>query len=160
MAYSMEKKKEYMALYEIKNKDKIATRRRKLRLLKKKSNTCVRCSSVDICNKKSILSGKKTKELLCVVCYLKRFSKKYLGRSTRWEEIEKMFNSQNGKCYYSGITLVIGDNASIDHRVPRSKDGKNEISNLNFVDWRVNVMKRSLLEEDFIYICKKIAEIN
>jgi 5-methylcytosine-specific restriction endonuclease McrA len=53
-----------------------------------------------------------------------------------------------------------GDIMSIDHKIPISKGGTHEISNLQFVHVEVNYAKRNLLQMNFIKLCKEVAEYN
>lgn len=67
---------------------------------------------------------------------------------------------QEFKCFYTGIDLVPGINASLDHLKSRSKnpDRHSDIANLVWCDRRVNAMKGELNYEEFIHLCRTIAE--
>jgi hypothetical protein len=86
----------------------------------------------------------------------------HLGTTKRWKEILASFESQNGICYYSGIKLIIGKNASLDHKIPKSKhgieDGVYDAGNLVWCDKMVNIMKNSMTDDEFIAMCKKITD--
>jgi len=46
---------------------------------------------------------------------------------------------------------------SIDHKIPTSKGGTHDVSNLQFVHVDVNYAKRNLLESEFIQMCKEVS---
>ena len=50
-----------------------------------------------------------------------------------------------------------GDTMSIDHKIPTSKGGTHDVSNLQFVHVDVNYAKRNLLESEFIQMCKEVS---
>lgn len=87
---------------------------------------------------------------MCVECYLKRASKKYLGDLNHWTLLENKLIAQNYRCIYSGITLQVGINASVDHILAKSKGGKNHIENLQWVHIWINKMKNDLPHDEFI----------
>ena len=68
--------------------------------------------------------------------------------------------AQNYTCPYTGRKLVIGVNASIDHVDPRSlfPDRVGEIGNLEWVDADINRAKRTLSREEFVAMCKQVAQ--
>lgn len=75
-------------------------------------------------------------------------------------ELINKLKEQNYTCLYSNTLLLPGINASIDHIVPRSKGGSNDISNLVWVDSSVNRMKANLdLEQFFTDYSSMIAEM-
>ena len=76
------------------------------------------------------------------------------------EKLKSILVSQNYTCPYSGRTLTIGKNASVDHIQPRSKFPHltGEISNMEWVDEDVNRAKRTMSREEFISMCVQISE--
>lgn len=53
-------------------------------------------------------------------------------------------------CHYSGLKIVPGFSASVDHRIAQSKGGTHELSNLVWCHSQINRMKGSLSEKEFI----------
>lgn len=73
-------------------------------------------------------------------------------------DLEFLLESQQGRCYYSGITLSLetGDHAvSIDRRDPLQGYVP---QNIALTCWLVNNMKRHLNEPTFISLCRQIAD--
>jgi len=58
---------------------------------------------------------------LCEKHFLKYVSYRHLGTKTEWLFLKELLKKQNYKCKYSGIDLILGKNASIDHIKSRSK---------------------------------------
>ncbi len=83
-----------------------------------------------------------------------------LRGANQWEVISDLLESQGGRCPYTGRVLVIGVNASIDHKKPRSlfPELVGDIKNLEWIDLEVNRAKRAMEKRDFIAVCKLIAE--
>lgn len=53
-------------------------------------------------------------------------------------------------CHYSGLKITPGFSASIDHRIPQSKGGSHELTNLVWCHTQINKMKQDLSEKEFI----------
>ena len=87
-----------------------------------------------------------------------RFAEKYIGDVDGWSQLEDLYKKQGGKCAYSGLPLTVGVDAHIDHIIPKSRGGKDEIQNYQWVLRSVNLMKHSMLEEEFLSLCKKIID--
>lgn len=58
-------------------------------------------------------------------------------------------------CPISGIKLT-NDNMSLDHIVPLCKSGNNDLTNLQLVDKRVNMMKHVMSMEELTILCRAI----
>lgn len=89
---------------------------------------------------------------------MKRRAKEYLGDAVRWPLLLKKLEQQKRRCALSGIPLVIGVNASIDHKLCQAKHPYDRLNrnNLHWVDIRVNKMKGALLLAEFLTLVKAI----
>lgn len=58
-------------------------------------------------------------------------------------------------CALTGDRLT-KDNISVDHIVPKSKGGKNIISNIRLVTYDVNMSKHNHTDDEFLTLCKKV----
>jgi len=132
----------------------LSKRARTVRIERQKSGVCVNCGHKNVCNKKI-----DTKNFLCETCCFKEASKHSLGTPTLWKELKTIFDNQKGLCYYTGIVLTIGQNASLDHTKALAKGGKGELSNFRWVAWKINLMKRDLNENDFFSLCEDVVRV-
>ncbi len=91
----------------------------------------------------------------CEKHFFEKCARSHLNNPKLGEQLKRKLELQHYKCIYSGRDLVLGVNAELDHIIPRSKNKEleQEISNLQWVDSEVNLMKNGLLEEDFFYLC-------
>src|SRR3982751_6767776 len=105
-----------------------------------------------LCGTKLILPPVEGKRNICQTCYLKRSASSALGSSSHWPLLLAKLNKQGWRCAYTGIPLVLRENASIDHILPVSRYPKfrHNINNVEWVDWRVNHMKLSMKKTEFI----------
>ena len=87
---------------------------------------------------------------LCEDCWFKDIAKGRTGSRRIWLGIKELLQAQNYRCAYTGKELIIGENASLDHVIPKSKGGSNSISNLQWVDLQINVMKNNMSHQEFI----------
>ena len=93
----------------------------------------------------------------CKECYLKETSSRHLGSRSNFFLLQRLWDEQCGLCAYTGEALVLGVNASVDHKIPIAKGGTAGIRNLQWVLESVNKMKQSLDEGEFLRICSLIA---
>jgi hypothetical protein len=60
------------------------------------------------------------------------------------------------------MPLILGENATLDHKIPRSKGGTADILNLQWVyydqEFNVNTIKRDMSEENFLKAINTIYE--
>ncbi len=80
-----------------------------------------------------------------------------MGRAATAEECYQLLIDQEYRCALSGLPLS-PKAVALDHIVSVSDGGSDEIANLQWVDVRVNTMKRTLSQAEFIELCKRVAE--
>jgi hypothetical protein len=96
----------------------------------------------------------------CLDCWFKKKSSSATGNGGYGPALASLMSKQNWKCAISGRQLIPGDNASPDHIIPVAENPKlkYDINNLQWVDIDVNFAKRALSQNDFIQLCKDVAE--
>ena len=96
----------------------------------------------------------------CEKHWLQDLSRKHLGTTKRWMELKSLLEQQNYKCIYSGVNLIMGENASVDHIKPLSGNPvlNHDINNLQWTTKQINLMKLNLSEAEFLNIIKSIYE--
>lgn len=94
---------------------------------------------------------------LCALCVVKGSARKWLGGAKHADDLLGLLESQGRLCPYSGRELVIGLNAVVDHKNPRSRGGSSSIDNLQWVDDEVNRAKTDMTHDEFISLCRLIA---
>src|SRR3990172_3800384 len=72
--------------------------------------------------------------------------------------LRDLLKRHNYSCSYTGKRLILGVNASIDHKNPRGRfpEQKSDWSNIEWVDLEVNRAKRLLTKREFIGLCRLI----
>jgi hypothetical protein len=75
------------------------------------------------------------------------------------EFLANLMEQQKYRCPYSGIELVLGVNAWLDHKMPVSRfpELRGDRSNVEWLDERVNKVKNAMTPEEFIRFCKLVA---
>lgn len=68
----------------------------------------------------------------------------------RWHEV-------NGRCELTGWELDINE-FNIDHKIPISRGGTDECSNLQLLSPLVNTAKGTMTNDEFIGMCVAVAE--
>lgn len=102
--------------------------------------------------------GRPSKVAFCRICTLKRIASNNLKDRSRAKEIGLLLHKQGHRCAYTGLPLILGINASIDHIVPRSQGGTNEITNLQWVDTRINRMRGTMADAEFKVFLVRLAQ--
>jgi hypothetical protein len=78
-----------------------------------------------------------------------------------WEELRDLWNSQAGCCALTGKKLILGVNTSLDHKIPMSRGGTDQISNLQWVEDYVNFAKADRTTEEFeIWLLETAAAVS
>lgn len=129
---------------------------RKERFFKLMENDlCTSCGSEKYMNH---FKNRNTKTKHCQVCYLKLLSVTYLGKADKWKELLNLLEKQNCLCPYTGDKLILGESASIDHVLSKSKypEKQKDINNLVWVSRIVNRMKHNYTHREFMNLIEKI----
>ena len=125
---------------------KFTTWQKQVRADRVLNNLCV-----DGCGQKTIGKSK-----YCLDCFCKAASRNAIGSNLLAKELKNKLIEQDFTCIYSGRKLVPGINASIDHITPVSKNGLDNINNLQWIDTQINTMKTDMDHDDFLSTCYKI----
>ena len=70
------------------------------------------------------------------------------GRTFDLSVREKLFEKQNGRCFYTGAILDLVT-AHVDHRIPISRGGTNDFSNLALCTADANLLKHNKTDDEF-----------
>lgn len=70
-------------------------------------------------------------------------------------ELMGLLKKQEFKCALSGRKLK-PDGSQLDHVFPKSKGGSDDVSNLQWVTTKINRMKGSMSNEEFINVCGEV----
>lgn len=71
------------------------------------------------------------------------------------QDLWYLLESQSFKCALTGRPLS-PETASVDHIIPVSKGGENAASNLQIVERKVNSAKGTMLQDEFIQMCRDV----
>lgn len=99
-----------------------------------------------VCGKRDAVAGDKLR--LCDICWIKSTLQRSTGSRKNWKTLRDALVSQK-HCPYSGVELIIGKNASIDHKIPVSRGGTHDVNNLQWIDLHINYMKRDMTDDEF-----------
>lgn len=108
---------------------------------------CMTCSASPVCS-----NG------MCERCELRQMAKRHLGNRDAWQPLKDKLVKQGYRCAYTGMPIVLGATASIDHLVPRSGGGKDDISNLQWVHLRINMMKGEMPHDEFVAFLEEVGK--
>ncbi len=120
-----------------------------------KAGLCTRCGQHDFLPS---MKERVSKYRECIICYLKRTSRINLGSEDFADLLLAKLEAQNWSCPYTGDIMVLGDNDSVDHILPR-KRFPNESTNPDNIEWitrRANIMKHDRTPDEFLSLIKQI----
>lgn len=106
-----------------------------------------------VCGKEPIGSSR-----FCEQHFYKNNAFRHLGSKKLSKVLEDKFNAQGGKCAYTGLPLMLGENASVDHikSIALFPESKHDPNNVQWVDITVNMMKREMREGSFLQLIRLI----
>jgi 5-methylcytosine-specific restriction endonuclease McrA len=81
-----------------------------------------------------------------------------VNRAT-YKELARLYKKQRGYCALTGRKLYKGS-IHLDHIIPKSKGGVDELFNLRWVCEEANLAKRNLLDTDFFSLCLEVVRNN
>lgn len=128
--------------------DRFNTLRKKRRHSRKTRDLCIECG------KKESLPNHN----FCAPCYFKRKSRKMFGTNDKWQELRSLWDEQEGICPYTNKRMILGQNASLDHKYPRGRfpELMCDVHNLEWIDKRINSMKYNRTPMEFLEYLQNI----
>lgn len=72
------------------------------------------------------------------------------------ELLKQVWDEQQGRCAVTGLALIPGHNASLDHIVPVSKGGVTSRGNLRWVLFEINRAKADMSHDQFVELCAAV----
>lgn len=140
--------KEAQARVRKENKEQVNRKQRKSREERLSKGLC------KFCNNKRLENSNQ----FCEKHFFENVSNQHTGTTKKWKEFKNLLKSQEYICPYTGDELILGLNASVDHIRPQFSHPElyRDINNMQWVDIKVNVMKRNLSEEEFLDLIRKI----
>ena len=116
---------------------------------RKANGRCDRCNSV-----------KLPTHSMCMWHFFYYGAQKHIENSVcSASHMMDLWVKQGMRCPYTGEVLVPGDNLSFDHILPSSRfpEIASDISNIQLVTRRINILKGDLTHEEFISMCTGVA---
>lgn len=115
---------------------------------------CVACGTAD-----NVVPATLATRPHCEACCFKRTAHNATGKWSQGQLLGELFERQGRRCAYTGRTLELGVNASLDHKLPRSRhpELRADPNNLQWVDASINSMKHDMTHEEFVAVCCDVA---
>jgi hypothetical protein len=106
----------------------------------------------------TVCAAQATAGIFCFSHWLKNIGSfhKLNRRNGGLDMLRQLWDRQHGTCALTGVRLVPGTNASLDHIVPVSKGGPTVLDNLQWVLTDVNRAKFALSTVEFIALCRAV----
>ena len=96
----------------------------------------------------------------CRSDYIRGIASKYEVPASLHKALLQKLESTDFRCFYTGVPLIPGINACVDHLYSRSQhpDKLSDLDNLVWCDKWINRMKGHMSYEDFIALCRTIVK--
>lgn len=98
----------------------------------------------------------------CGNCFCRNVSKFHFNTYSKTEDLKNLLKHQNYICPYTGKKLILGETCTLDHILPKSRGGSNDMNNLQWVFCseflNVNTIKWSMTDEEFRTLIVNIFE--
>jgi hypothetical protein len=88
-----------------------------------------------------------------------RIRRRESGQRASKNELYELAKTQEFRCALSGVKLE-PDIAALDHKMPISKGGSDQVDNLQWVTDAINKAKGTMTNHEFINMCKQVAKWN
>lgn len=76
-----------------------------------------------------------------------------------YHDVIKYFGGTTTKCYLTGQTIdILKDDYNLDHIVPVSRGGTNDLKNMGITTPDANRSKSDLTLDEYLVLCKKVLE--
>lgn len=89
----------------------------------------------------------------CWRCFFVRVSIRHTGSAAMARELAQLFLWQHQLCAYTGMPLILGLNASLDHVRPISQGGETTLINLRWTTKQLNLCKSGMCDQEFLRLC-------
>jgi len=131
----------------------------KLRIKRTNKGLCAYCGKRAITPINSVKGNlPNRKALLCEYHFFARTASNITNSTKNAQMLKDLWDDQKETCAYTGEKLTLGVTASVDHKIPKSRNGSNEKANLKWVLWRINDMKKDKTYKEFLNVCKEIVD--
>jgi len=96
---------------------------------------------------------------LCVMCWFRNVASRRCGSAAHADMLRRKWVAQDGRCALTGIQMVPGDGASVDHIHPVSRGGAvADPDNLRWVLTEANAAKGTLDDATLFRMCRLILD--
>ena len=87
-----------------------------------------------------------------------RMLSRRLGWTITEQQLRGLWEAQGGICPLTLTAMDLFD-SQIDHIIPKSRGGANDISNLRWLSSKANYAKGEMLDEEFLRLCNSVVRM-
>lgn len=99
------------------------------------------------------------KKLRTAVSRFRKSLESMPNKNYSYKDVIEHFGGTTVKCELTGRTIdLLVDDYNIDHIIPISRGGSNELDNMAFTIPQANTAKNDLTNEEFVALCKEVCE--